>query len=231
MARLSRTRLALAVAAAALSVVGVIGAVTADAASGSRVAVAAELPLPRFAEPVPMPTTTTTSTTTTAPPPEPLPQPIVLRTPEAPPADERAAEPVVVLGTIEIPKLGLSVPLNQGIALSTIDRGPSHWPGTALPGERGNVVVAGHRVTRTHPFRHIDDLVAGDEVVFTVGGVRSVYRVTGSEIVTPDAMHIVQQTPDAVVTLFACHPPGSARYRYVVRAALEGEPASTATPA
>lgn len=145
---------------------------------------------------------------------------VALPTPVAPPADERAPEPAIVLGTIEIPRLGLSVPLNEGISLTTIDRGPSHWPGTAMPGQVGNVVVAGHRVTKTRPFRYIDTLVPGDEIIFTVGGVRSVYRVTGSEVVTPDAMRIVDQTPERTATLFACHPPGSARYRYVVRAAL-----------
>ncbi len=140
--------------------------------------------------------------------------------PIEPPLDEYAAEPAIVLGTIEIPRLGLSVPLNQGITLTTIDRGPSHWPGTALPGQVGNVVVAGHRVTKTRPFRDIDTLVPGDEIVFTVGGVRSVYSVNGNEVVTPDAMRIVDPTATPTVTLFACHPPGSARYRYVVTADL-----------
>ena len=81
-------------------------------------------------------------------------------------------------------------------------------------------MIAGHRVTHSRPFRHIDSLVPGDEIIFVSEGVRSVYQVTGHEVVTPDATWIVNQTPDATATLFACHPPGSARYRYVVRAAL-----------
>jgi sortase A len=154
-------------------------------------------------------TTTAPATTTTT----------VLQ-PVDPPANAYAEEPHVVIGTIEIPKLGLAVPLNQGISLRSIDRGPSHWPGTALPGGVGNTVIAGHRVTHSKPFRHIDSLVAGDEIIFVVDGVRSVYHVTGSEVVTPDRTDIVNQTPDPMATLFACHPPGSAKYRYVVRAAL-----------
>ena len=133
-----------------------------------------------------------------------------------PPKNAYADEPHVVIGTIEIPKLGLSVPLNQGISLKTIDRGPSHWPGTALPGNVGNVVIAGHRVTHSKPFRHIDSLAVGDEIIYVVDGVRSVYAVTGNEVVTPDATWIVNQTQDSTTTLFACHPPGSARYRFVV---------------
>ena len=81
-------------------------------------------------------------------------------------------------------------------------------------------MFAGHRVTNSHPFRHLDQLVAGDEVIFTVAGVRSVYRVTGSMIVGPDDTWIADQTPDATGTLYACHPPGSLAYRIVVKLAL-----------
>jgi len=140
--------------------------------------------------------------------------------PVVPPADPYAAEPIVEIGTIEIPKIGLVHRLFHGISLRNIDKGPSHWPGTAMPGERGNVVIAGHRVTHSHPFRHIDRLVAGDEVIFDIGGKRTVYLVTESFVVTPRRVDIADPTPTATATLFACHPPGSARQRYVVRLAL-----------
>lgn len=157
----------------------------------------------------------TTAATTAAPTTAPRP-----RTPAKVPSNPYANEPMVELGTIEIPKIGLNHRIFQGISLRSIDRGPSHWPGTALPGEIGNSVFAGHRVTHSHPFRNIDQLAPGDEVVFNVNGRRSVYSVTGSEVVTPKALHIVNQTPTATATLFACHPPGSAKFRYVVHLAL-----------
>lgn len=160
-------------------------------------------------------TTTTLPATTVA-----SPVPVAPAGPVRVPSNPYAAEPLVELGSIEIPKIGLNHRLFQGISLRTIDRGPSHWPGTALPGEVGNAVFAGHRVTHSKPFRNIDQLVAGDEVIFTVGGQRSTYVVTGSEVVTPKALHIVDPTPVPTATLFACHPPGSARFRYVVRLAL-----------
>ena len=143
-----------------------------------------------------------------------------LPTPVRPPDNERAAEPVQEIGTIEIPKIGLSHRIFHGITMHNIDLGPSHWPGTALPGEVGNAVFAGHRVTKTRPFRNIDQLVEGDLVHFTVNGMRSTYTVTGHKVVTPKALDIVTQTPTPTATLFACHPPGSARYRYVVTLAL-----------
>ncbi|HEV2766732.1 MAG TPA: class E sortase, partial [Acidimicrobiales bacterium] len=83
------------------------------------------------------------------PPPEPTPAPV-----PAVPVDAG----VPVIGRLEIPALGLDAPLHQGIELRVIDHGPSHWPGTALPGQPGNVVVAGHRVTNTRPFRNIHTL-------------------------------------------------------------------------
>ena len=136
------------------------------------------------------------------------------------PADPYADEPIQQIGTIEIPKIGLVHPIFHGITLRNIDLGPSHWPGTALPGENGNAVFAGHRVTHTHPFLHIDLLVPGDQVIFTIQGVRSVYVVTGHEVVRPSNLSIVAQTATPTATLFACHPPHSASFRYVVHLAL-----------
>ena len=164
-------------------------------------------------------TSTTVATTTTLPPTTTTTVPPTTR-PVDVPADSYAAEPLRTIGTIEIPKLGLRTDLQQGVTLNNIDRGPSHWPGTAMPGQNGNVVVMGHRVTKGRPFRHIDQLVPGDEVFFEVDGVRHRYVVTGHRVVTPRQTEIVHQTVEPTGTLFACHPPGSARYRYVVNLAL-----------
>jgi sortase A len=136
------------------------------------------------------------------------------------PDDPYAPEPVTRIGTIEIPKIGLSHPLFEGVTLHNIDLGPSHWTGSALPGQPGNAVFAGHRVTNDHPFRRIDELVPGDLVRFTVHGATSTYRVSESMVVGPDDTWIATQTPAATATIYACHPPGSAAYRYVVRLEL-----------
>ncbi len=158
-------------------------------------------------------TTTTSSTSTTTLPPTTLP---ALPQPIAPPPEDGSTEPRMELGTIEIPRLGLQRTLQEGIRLSTLDRGPGHWPGTAMPGDVGTVVVAGHRVSHNADFRHVDQLQAGDEVIFTTGAGRFVYLVTEIRIVGPDALWIVDQTYDRTATLFACHPPGSTRERIVV---------------
>jgi sortase A len=185
--------------------------------------------------PAPSTTTPTTPTTTTTLPPTTAPTTTAVPTttlwptdtlPEQPtgpidaPLDAEADEPVIQLGGITIPKIGLDAPMFEGIRLSTLDRGPGHWPGTAMPGEIGNAVIAAHRVSHQAHFRNIDQLVPGDEVYFTTTAGISTYRVTGVEIVDPSAVWIVDQTPTATATLFACHPPGSVRQRIVVHLEL-----------
>ena len=85
-----------------------------------------------------------------------------------------------------------------------------------MPGEIGNVVVAGHRTTYTRPFYDLDLLQPGDPLVFTMDdGTVVTYELTGTSVVGPDGMHIVDQTWDHTATLFACHPKGSAAERIV----------------
>jgi sortase A len=154
--------------------------------------------------------TSTTSTTTSTIVPATLPNP------EDPPADPNAAVPVVAVGAIEIPKIGVTKTMYEGITLTTLNHGPGHWPGTAMPGHQGNVVIAGHRVSHDKPFRNIDQLVPGDQVILTTDEGRFVYEVTGTDIVYPDALWIINQTADYTATLFACHPAGSTKQRIVV---------------
>ena len=160
-------------------------------------------------------TTTTTSTTTTT-----TSLPLQQTQPIAPPRDARGSENNPLLGRISIPKIGLDSELHDGIRLTTLDRGPGHWPGTAMPGQVGNVVVAGHRTSHGAEFRHLDSLSPGDEVVFSTADGTFSYQVTGTQIVTPDSMWIVDPTATPTATLFACHPLGSTAKRIVVNLAL-----------
>ncbi len=158
-------------------------------------------------------TTTAATTTTTIPPTTTLPP---LPVPATPPADDGSTDPFMQLGSIEIPRIGLARSLYEGIRLSTLDLGPGHWPGTAMPGQLGNMVVAGHRVSHNQDFHDLDQLVPGDEVIFTTQSGRHVYRVVSTEVVYPDALWIVDQSYARTATLFACHPPGSVSQRIVV---------------
>ncbi len=147
--------------------------------------------------------------------PEDIDSSIELPQPEAPPSNAYAPTPEIRHGLLEIPKIGVSQTLFEGVTLTAINRGPSHWPGSAMPGEVGNAVIAGHRTTYSKPFWALNELVAGDELIFTIGDERIIYLLDRIEIVNPSDIHIIDQTHERTATLFACHPRGSARQRIV----------------
>jgi LPXTG-site transpeptidase (sortase) family protein len=121
-----------------------------------------------------------------------------------------------VIGAISIPALGVDDRLYSGIDLWVLDNGPGHWPGTPLPGQPGNCVVAGHRVSHSKPFRYIDTLKVGDTMVLSALGLDHLYVANNAFIVEPTGVEILGATADPVATIFACHPPGSVDLRYVV---------------
>ncbi len=170
------------------------------------------------------PTTTRPTTTTTLVVEAPIVQPVAQPVP--PPADAHAQEPVIEVGSIVIPKLDVDMTMYEGVRLTTLDYGPGHWPGSALPGETGNVVVGGHRTSSHRVFRNVDQLVSGDEIIFRDDSGEHTYLVDRVEVVEPTAVWIVDPTETATATLFACHPPGSTAQRIVVFADL-AEPDNT----
>jgi len=162
-------------------------------------------------------TTTSTSTTTTtvySGPPTLAPGESV-PVPEGLPPDD-FVEPEVIIGELVIPALLLSQTIYKGVTLPTLDKGVGYWPGTAMPGHVGNVVLGGHRVSKKKPFRNIDVLVPGDEIYLTTSEGTFVYAVTGTQIVEPTETWIIDQGETATLTLFACHPPHSTKQRIVV---------------
>ena len=182
---------------------------------------------PTTVPPTTVPTTTIAPTTTAAPTTEAPTTTLaptttveeedpVLGTPAAPPPP-RANEPVLEVGTLEIPAIGVDKTMYEGITLNTLDRGPGHWPGTAGPGQAGNMVIAGHRTSHDRPFYDLDKLAPGDEIEVTNMAGTFVYQVTDTIVVSPSDTWIVDQTPEKTITLFACHPKGSTRQRIVVR--------------
>ncbi len=183
-----------------------------ESGRGESVAAAASVAGEAFGE-LPMPPTTAVTTL-------PLADPAPRTRPSAPPANERAKVPIVKIGEIRIPKIGLVHPIFEGVTLTVIDHGPGHWPGSAVPGQLGNAVFAGHRVTHTRPFLDIDRLAPGDQIIFHLATGTYVYEVTDHIIVGPNDVWITNPTSTPTVTIFACHPKRSAAKRYVVRGKL-----------
>ncbi len=129
------------------------------------------------------------------------------------------------LGRLQIPKIGVDETVREGVHINVIDQGVAHWAGTAQAGGYGNVVLAGHRTVRSRPFHDLDRLGPGDEIVLTgLDGQEVAYRVRETLIVAPNQTWIADWTRTPTLTLFACHPKGSARQRIVVRADLVDVP-------
>ena len=160
-------------------------------------------------------TSTTTTTTTIYAGPPTLAPGESLPVPEAIPPED-FVEPEVIIGQLVIPSLLQSQTIYKGATLPTFDKGVGYWPGTAMPGHVGNVVLGGHRVSKTKPFRNIDLLVPGHEIYLTTDEGTFVYAVSGTQIVEPTDTWILNQGETATLTLFACHPLHSTKQRIVV---------------
>jgi len=167
-------------------------------------------------------TTAAGSTTTTEPPPgtptlapgAPLPSLVPYSK-----ADAKKKEAATVVGKVSIPKIGLKdMQMYLGYSDGTYDKGVGLWPGAPKPGEAGNVVLGGHRTSGPAPFRKVDALTAGDEVIVTTADGTFVYVVEGVAVypASEAANVVLAQTSSAKMTMFACHPPGKVTHRIVV---------------
>jgi sortase (surface protein transpeptidase) len=153
------------------------------------------------------------------------------------------------LAVLHIPRLGADYErvVVEGTAEEQLRQGPGHYEDTALPGEQGNLAIAGHRVGKGSPFLELDLLQPGDPIVVETADSWFVYRVLGDpatgdfrtdpsgipgqQIVRPEAIEVISPTPGApesaapsgaYLTLTTCHPRYSARQRLIVHARLDG---------
>ena len=132
-----------------------------------------------------------------------------------PPASDRN-----VIGLLDIPRLGLSVMVIEGAGTATLRRAAGHIPGTALPGQQGNVGIAGHRDSL---FRGLKNIAANDEITFETHDANYVYRVESTQIVKPENVGVLKPGPASELTLVTCYPfeyVGSAPDRFIVKARL-----------
>ena len=123
-----------------------------------------------------------------------------------------------LIGRIEIPRLGLSVMVVEGMDQHTLRRAAGHIPGTALPGQSGNVGISAHRDTFFRPLRKIQ---RNDMITFTTvfGDYR--YRVMSTRIVKEHDVAVLDPSGNEILTLVTCYPfyfVGPAPYRFIVRA-------------
>ncbi|MEA2210199.1 MAG: sortase [Solirubrobacteraceae bacterium] len=134
--------------------------------------------------------------------------------------EEREVKSGDAVGSIRIPKIGAGYTIVQGTDELSLEKGPGHYPGTALPGMGQTVAVAGHRTTYLAPFRRINELAPGDRIVVTMPYGRFTYRVEYHRIVLPTALWVTHNVGYDRLVLSACNPLYSAAQRIIVFARL-----------
>ena len=140
--------------------------------------------------------------------------PAAQTTGSAPPTSAKNAP----VGRIEIPRLHLQAMVREGTGDATLDIALGHIAGTALPGQNGNVAVAGHR---DRLFRGLKDIASGDRIIFETPSAKLAYQVEGTQIVKPADVGVLKAGIYPELTLITCYPftyIGSAPDRFIVKA-------------
>jgi len=122
-----------------------------------------------------------------------------------------------LLGELNVPHLRIATAIVEGDDATALRRGAGHLRGTAIPGEAGNVVLAGHRDT---VFRRLGELQRGDRLRLTTARGVFDYRVSRTLRVRPSDTWVIQRSA-AALTLITCYPfdwIGSAPERWIVQA-------------
>jgi len=123
-----------------------------------------------------------------------------------------------LLGRLDIPRIGVSVAVLQGTGSRTLRLGAGHIENTSLPGQSGNVGIAGHRDTYFRPLR---DIRRNDRIQLQTATGQFQYQVDWIKIVSPDDVSVLAASGESALTLVTCYPfqfLGSAPKRFIVRA-------------
>lgn len=128
----------------------------------------------------------------------------------------------------------------EGTETSDLRNGPGRFSQTAMPGQKGNFAVAGHRATHGEPFAEMDSLKKGDEVVVETAKEFLTYEVDSNQIIAPTQMDVLASVPgnpelkpkrnQRFLTLVTCHPRWGSTERMVVVAQLTSRRAVEAGP-
>lgn len=150
----------------------------------------------------------------------------------APPLDASLLKDGDVFGIVRIPRLGgptWAKPVFQGDGLDVLAKGLGHYSATQLPGEVGNVAIAGHRAGHGSPLINIDAIQPGDVMIIETREAYFVYRAVRSKIVLPNKVDVLDPVPEQPgatpterwFTLTSCNPRYGSSHRYIVFAAFE----------
>jgi sortase A len=126
------------------------------------------------------------------------------------------------IGIINIPKIDLKVAVGEGIENKTLKYAVGHFEGTAMPGEKGNFAVAGHRsYTYSEYFNRLDELNIGDDIIVKTSKGEFTYKVYEKKVVEPTKVSVLDKTKEATITLVTCTPIRVATHRLIVKGKLQ----------
>lgn len=143
--------------------------------------------------------------------------------PSAPPSPQPPSPPQSDRGyQVEIPRIGVSYLVGEGVDDPVLAKGPGHYAQTVLPGEEGNAALAGHRTIKGRPafFYRLNELQPGDEVHIRYQDRSLTFQVEQVFLTTPYDLSVLGSTPHPALTLTTCDPPGSDEQRLIVRSRL-----------
>lgn len=147
------------------------------------------------------------------------------------------SEQGTALTRIAIPSIDVETLVVEGTSAAALRAGAGHYPNTPLPGQVGNVAIAGHRTTYGRPFNRLDQVKEGDEIWLStpIGDYKYVVTAPPPDgqckrraadyaacVTTPTDWTVIGKSSEPILTLTSCHPKGSAAQRIVLRAHLEG---------
>lgn len=125
------------------------------------------------------------------------------------------------IGIMLIPKIDTKVAISEGADLETLKYAVGHFKDTAMPGEKGNFCVAGHRsYTYNEAFNRLDEVKIGDEIIVKTVKGQFKYKVNEIKVVLPTETSVLDATEDATITLVTCTPIRVATHRLIVKGKL-----------
>lgn len=127
-----------------------------------------------------------------------------------------------LIGLLSIPKIDLSVAISQGVDNENLKYSVGHFKETALPGEKGNFCLIGHRsYTYGQFFNRLNEISIGDEIIVDSNNKEYKYKVTNVKVVEPEEISVLNQENDSEITLITCTPIRIATHRLIVKGLLE----------
>lgn len=129
-----------------------------------------------------------------------------------------------IIGILSIPKIELSVAIGEGVDKDTLKYSVGHFIETAMPGEKGNFCVIGHRsYAYGEFFNRLDEIEINDKIIVDSNGKTYQYKAKEITVVEPEEVSVLNQTEDAQITLITCTPIRIGSHRLIIKGILESK--------